>query len=47
MLDKVMTMEEHWERIKDEQLMFLVDENSKADPREKMLQTLVQTAARN
>ena len=53
-----MIMEEDWERIKDEQLSFLLKDGGNsstapvmmvgsADPRESLLKTLVQQAARN
>ena len=58
MRPRIMIMEEDWERIKNEQLSFLLQENASsstapvmmvgsADPRESMLKTLVQQAARN
>ena len=58
MRPRIMIMEEDWERIKNEQLSFLLQENTNsstapvmmvgsADPRESMLKTLVQQAARN
>jgi len=58
MRPRIMIMEEDWERIKDEQLSFLLKQGNSAstapvmmvgsaDPRESLLKTLVQQAARN
>ena len=58
MRPRIMIMEEDWERIKDEQLSFLLNDGGNsstapvmmvgsADPRESLLKTLVQQAARN
>ena len=55
---KIMDMDVHWERIKNEQLSFLVEDSDKGsmnpimmagggDARETMLKALVQQAARN
>ena len=58
MRPRIMIMEEDWERIKDEQLSFLLKDGGSSstapvmmvgstDPRESLLKTLVQQAARN
>lgn len=58
MRPRIMIMEEDWERIKNEQLSFILEEGGSssgapvmmvgsADPREGLLKALVQQAARN
>ena len=58
MRPRIMIMEEDWERIKNEQLSFILETGAtastspvmnvgSADPREGLLKTLVQQAARN
>lgn len=58
MRPRVMIMEEDWDRIKNEELSFILENDQKAssapvmmvasaDPREGLLKTLVQQAARN
>lgn len=59
MREKIMDMDIHWARIKDEQLSFILEKPDEkggmnpvmtvgdSDPRESLLKTLVQQAARN
>lgn len=58
MRPRIMIMEEDWEKIKDQELSFLLEQKQAAgsapvmmvgssDPRESTLKTLVQQAARN